>query len=77
MPASSLSVSAQNRLIGAALLALSLMWLFLPDLGLAKSTEMLGWFLYGTVLGAGLGGLITGEPVWGLRRWISQSALRQ
>jgi hypothetical protein len=72
----SLPVSAQNRLIGAALLALSLTWLLLPDLGLPESTETLGAFLFGAICGAGMAVVITGKSPWGLRRFIKRWGAR-
>jgi len=38
---------------------------------------MLVWFIFGVVLGVGTGGLLTGKPVWGLKRWLSRSPLVQ
>jgi uncharacterized membrane protein len=72
MSAVSLSASAQNRLLGAALLAVALTWALLFPLD-----GVLAWFVFGMVLGVGTGGLLTGNPVWGLKRWLSRSPLVQ
>jgi len=67
-----MSVSFQNRLLGAALLAVSLTWALLFPLD-----GPLTWFIFGIVLGAGTGGVVTGNPVWGLDRFVSRSPLGQ
>jgi hypothetical protein len=72
MSAAPLSASAQNRLLGAALLAVALTWAWLFPLD-----GVLSWFIFGVVLGVGTGGLLTGNPVWGLKRWLSRSPLVQ
>ncbi|MCS4198231.1 putative membrane protein [Salinibacter ruber] len=72
MSAAPLSASAKNRLFGAALLAVALMWALLFPLD-----GLLAWFVFGMVLGAGTGGLLTGNSVWGLKRWLSRSPLVQ
>ena len=72
MSAVSLSASAHNRLLGAALLAVAVMWALLFPLD-----GMLAWFIFGVVLGVGTGGLLTGNPIWGLMRWLSRSPLVQ
>jgi len=72
MSALSLSASAQNRLLGTTLLAIALTWAWLFPMD-----GLLAWFVFGMVLGAGTGGLLTGKPVWGLKRWLSRSPLVQ
>lgn len=72
MSALPLSASAQNRLLGALLLAVALMWALLFPLD-----GVLACFVFGMVLGAGTGGLLTGNPVWGLDRFVPRSPLVQ
>ncbi|MCS3940313.1 hypothetical protein GGP84_002965 [Salinibacter ruber] len=80
MSALPLSASAQNRLLGAALLAVALACsLMFPLDGVPN------WFAFG--LGAGTGVLLTGKPIlgkpisgkaiWSLKRWLSRPPLSQ